>query len=86
MMTGWTSWLGGGLALLLLAGLWWYGRRRLNRRAITAEQCPRCGQDKWHRIHRSLPDHIFGIGLKVRRYQCANPTCHWEGLRKRANG
>jgi hypothetical protein len=86
MPTGWITWAGGALGLLLVAGLWWYGRRQLQRRAAAHDKCPRCGQDQWHRVHRSLPDHIFGIGLKVRRFRCANPSCQWEGLRKRSNG
>jgi len=86
MSVGWAGWVIGGVALLLVAGLWGYGRRQLLERAVPTDKCPRCGQDKWHRIHRSLPDYFFGVGLKLRRFQCANEACHWEGLRRRVNG
>ena len=81
-----TGWLVGGLALVIMTGLWWYGRRQLRRRAVSGDKCPRCGQAQWHRIHRTLPDHVFGVGLTVRRFRCANEACQWEGLRRRANG
>lgn len=86
MAIEWVGWAVGGLAALVLAGVWWYGRRQVIQRAVHNDKCPQCGQDKWHRIHRHLPDHVFGVGLKVRRYRCANSECNWEGLRRRANG
>lgn len=79
------GWVIAGIAILVLAGVWAYGQRVVRRRAAHGETCPRCGQSKLHRIHRTLPDHLFGLGLRVRRYRCLNPDCRWEGLRRRAN-
>ena len=79
------AWIITGFAILALAGIWWYGRRVIQQRAARGETCPHCGQDQFQRAHRSLPEHLFGTGLKVRRYRCLNPDCGWEGLRRRAN-
>lgn len=73
------------LALPLLAvvfvGIVLRTRWRLARTpSLTALQCPVCG-GKIHRVHRRTRDHIISWFVPVHRYTCANPDCHWRGLR-----
>ena len=75
--------VGGAILAGLGIGLWWWGRRRLIQTVVRGANCPNCGRHQWHRVHRRLSDRVFGVGLGVRRYQCANPECLWEGLRRR---
>ncbi len=78
------GWLLGAAGAAGLAALWLAGHIRLRRRLPAARECPRCGLNDWHRRRRHLADHIFGMGLNVRRYRCGNAECNWEGLRRRS--
>lgn len=75
----------GGVLILVLAGAWAWGFARYLRHDFEIDQCPRCGEQRWHRIHRTLNDHLIGWGLNLRRYRCENPQCRWQGLRMRHN-
>jgi hypothetical protein len=79
------EWLVAGVVLAVGAALWLAGRWRLRQRVAHGEHCPQCGQTEWHRRHRNLADHVFGLGMNVRRYRCKNHECHWEGLRFKSN-
>jgi hypothetical protein len=81
-MPNWAEWLT-GVVLAGLGGLWLAGHWLLRRRVARGLNCPRCGQDRWHRRHRQLADLAFGWGINVRRFRCGNPECNWEGLRLR---
>jgi uncharacterized integral membrane protein len=42
--------------------------------------CPRCGSDL-HRIKRRRVDRWLSLYVPVRRYQCRDHDCQWQGLR-----
>ena len=79
------GWLLGAVVVMGLGAIWLWGHLLLRRRVLTTRECPRCGQTDWHRRHRHLADHIFGLGLNVRRYRCGNTECNWDGLRRRSH-
>lgn len=70
-------------ALALLAILWVRGHMRLRRLRQTDKICPRCGHVEFHRVHRRPTDHLYGLGLNLRRYKCLNPECNHHMLFKR---
>jgi hypothetical protein len=43
-------------------------------------ECPRCGGEL-HRIRRHGADRLVNLYVPVRRYQCKNRDCRWQGLR-----
>jgi hypothetical protein len=45
--------------------------------------CPKCSA-RLHRIHRTRLDRLLSHTLLpgARRYECANPACSWNGLRR----
>lgn len=75
-----------GWSLIVVANiflLWRIRDRYLKSEHWRGTTCPVCsGQIK--RIHRSTTDRILGKTLLpgARRYQCMNPGCKWNGLRK----
>lgn len=46
---------------------------------MSRRTCPRCGGTT-DLIHRRRLDRIVSAIREVRRYQCRNPACRWEGL------
>lgn len=77
-----------GFLLLLLAVLvifvWRALARLVDSASLPADACPSCGGDL-RRIHRSSLDHLLAriSGTPLRRYQCSDETCGWQGLRRR---
>jgi predicted RNA-binding Zn-ribbon protein involved in translation (DUF1610 family) len=73
------------LLMAFLAIIAWRELARLaNSAPLSADACPSCGGDLY-RIHRSSSDRLLGSlsGIPLRRYQCSNETCGWQGLRLR---
>jgi hypothetical protein len=81
-----TAKLAGLLLLLVFLGIsvWRVLARMADSVSLPADVCPSCGGDL-HRIHRSSFDHLLGniSGVPLRRYQCNDETCGWQGLRRR---
>ena len=71
-------------ALALLAILWFRGHIRLKRLRRIDKVCPTCGHVEFHRVHRRPADHLYGLGLNLRRYKCLNPDCNQQMLFKRS--
>jgi predicted nucleic acid-binding Zn-ribbon protein len=70
------------LVLAVLAGVYVWMHLNYQKKIQSGEFCPKCGGNKFHRLHRHSSDRIFGIGLSARRYRCANSNCGWEGVRQ----
>jgi hypothetical protein len=70
------------LFLAVLVGLFLGIRLNYQKNIQKSEFCPKCGGNKFHRVHRHSADRIFGFGLQSRRFRCANPNCNWEGIRQ----
>jgi hypothetical protein len=69
------------LILIVLGLIVWRTRWRLmTLPSLTAQECPHCGGEL-HRIHRRGLDRLVSLYVPVRRYQCRNRDCHWQGLR-----
>lgn len=47
--------------------------------ASRVHSCPRCGGEV-SRVRRNLRDRIVGVLEDVRRFQCVNPECGWQGI------
>ena len=76
-----------GFALLVVVAaiLAWQLRLRLAESPhLFSTTCPACGGEL-HRVHRSSLDHLAGrlSGLPLRRYQCSDRSCGWQGLLRR---
>jgi ribosomal protein L32 len=56
--------------------------RLVRLRRLQTRECPRCGGEL-HRIHRHTADRLLSLYVPVRRYQCKNDGCRWQGLRVR---
>ena len=69
------------IVFILLIITWMVGRALFERQVVKSGSCPKCGGTSFHRIHRKAFDRIFGMGLVIRRYQCDNQACKWNGLR-----
>lgn len=50
---------------------------------LQTRACPRCGSGL-HRIHRRTADRLISLYVPVRRYECKNDDCRWQGLRVKA--
>lgn len=74
--------LWGLLIFAILAGLYLFLWLLYSRQIHRSDFCPKCGGSKFHRVHRHTVDRVLGIGLDTRRFRCANPDCHWEGMRQ----
>ncbi len=74
--------LWGLLFFASLACLYILVRLNYSRHIHRSDFCPKCGESKFHRVHRRTIDRVLGIGLETRRFRCANPACHWEGMRQ----
>jgi predicted nucleic acid-binding Zn-ribbon protein len=70
------------VVLLLLAGVYLAVRLNYQQKIQHSEFCPKCGGNKFHRVHRHTADRVLGIGLSTRRFRCANSNCGWEGVRQ----
>lgn len=69
------------LILIVLVLFAWRLRWRVMRLpGLTSQECPRCGGEL-HRIHRHGLDRLLSLYIPVRRYQCKEHGCHWQGLR-----
>jgi hypothetical protein len=69
------------LILIVLGLVVWRTRWRLmNMPRFSSQECPRCGGEL-HRIRRRGRDRLLSVYLPVRRYQCKNRDCDWQGLR-----
>lgn len=68
--------------LLVVAGLviWRVRHRLLTVPRFSELQCPQCGGELT-RIHRHSSDRALGWFVPLRRYQCKNSECTWQGLR-----
>ena len=78
-----TAKLAGFVLLLIVVGMlaWWERARLANSKRLSADACPSCGGELY-RIHRSSFDRLAGnlSGIPLRRYQCADRSCGWQGL------
>ena len=45
---------------------------------MTHPKCPDCGREL-HRIPRNALDRVINLVYRVRRYECCEITCRWEG-------
>lgn len=70
------------IAVCILFMLWEMVRFWLRRSISRDNTCPKCHGEKFYRVHRRYYERVFGVGMNLRRYHCADPDCNWEGLRK----
>lgn len=80
-----SHWAGFLLLVAFLAIIAWRVHVRLmDSPRLSADACPSCGGEL-HRIHRNSFDYLLGSlsGAPLRRYQCSNASCGWQGLRRR---
>jgi hypothetical protein len=68
--------------LLVVAGLvvWRVRHRLLTMPRFSDLHCPQCGGELT-RMHRRWSDRVLGWFVPLRRYQCRNHDCAWQGLR-----
>lgn len=74
-----------GYALLLLAAGLVFLRirwRLVTTPRFTELKCPECGSEL-SRVHRRWSDRVVNAFAPVRRYQCKNHDCYWQGRRYR---
>ena len=50
--------------------------------------CPDCGQHKLQNIRRRSVDRFLGLFVTLRRFECHNARCRWEGnlVKRRTDG
>ena len=68
------------LALVAALVIWRTRTRLLSEPRFTTIKCPHCGSGL-HRIHRRSRDRLINLFVPVRRYQCKDRDCRWDGLR-----
>ena len=79
------QWAGFLLLVAFLAIIVWRERAQLvDSPRLSADTCPSCGGELY-RIHRNSFDYLLCnlSGVPLRRYQCSNESCGWQGLRRR---
>ncbi len=76
------AYLWGLLLFAILAGIYLLLRLLYSRQIHRSDFCPKCGGSKFRRVRRRTIDRVLGMGLDARRFRCANPDCHWEGMRQ----
>ena len=73
-----------GLTLILVAVLMlakiWTRESLINSSTYSSRRCPVCNE-KLVRAHRKPLDHLIGLFMPLRRYECSNYKCGWSGRR-----